>query len=192
MLSLQPQSEDPAQKHPARSVVGPPAAGRHGHHRLPADLPPQTWKGGKQHPNQSPLPEDRHWRRRRILAKHRHQVSAAGLAASTGDQLRHRDQRLRLQRRRSGCHLSRAGRGRTGERYQNIIALLWTFTEGPSGLMGMWHFLLSHGRALFWMDGWLIWLLVVCDVGCVPGLKLWMKASESTLSIYWVLVWICN
>lgn len=135
LLSVQPQSEDPTQKHPARAAVGSPAPGRSGHHRLPADLPPQTREGGKQHPSQSPLPEDWHRRRRRLLAEHWHQVSAAGLAASTGDQLRHRDQRLRLQRRRSGCHLNRARRGRTGECNPNINLQLqkhiWTFTEDP-------------------------------------------------------------
>lgn len=177
MLSLQPQSKDPAQKHPACSAVGPPAAGRHSHHCLPADLPPQTWKGGKQHPNQSPVPEDRNRRWRRLLAKYRHQVSAAGLAASTRDQLRHRDQRLRLQRRRSGCHLSRAGRGRTGKRYQNIIAKLWMFTEGPffmlcsgttsCGLVGCCIFFFHvAGPCSGWMDGCLVCWLVVLLVEC--------------------------
>ena len=115
LLSVQPQPKDPAQKHPERSALGSPAAGRHGHHSLPADHPPQTREGGKQHSCARPLLKDRHRRRRRLLAKHRHQVSSAGLAASAGDQLRHRDQCLRLQGRRSGRDLGRARRGRTGE-----------------------------------------------------------------------------
>lgn len=115
LLSVQPQSKDSAQKHPERSAVGSPAACWRGYHRLPAGLPPQTWQGGKQHPRPGSLPENWHWRWCWLLAEHRHQVSAAGLAASTRNQLWHRNQRLRLQRRRSGRYFSRAWRGRTGE-----------------------------------------------------------------------------
>ena len=115
LLPLQPQSKDPAQKHPLGSAVGSPAAGPHGHHRLPAALTPQTREGGKQHPCASALAEGRHRRRSRFLAEHRHQVHAADLAAPAGGPLRHRDQRLQLQGRRSGCDICQTWRGRTGE-----------------------------------------------------------------------------
>ncbi|XP_043965623.1 translation initiation factor IF-2-like isoform X2 [Gambusia affinis] len=113
LLPVQPQSEDPAKEHPERPAVGSPAAVPRRHHRLPAGVTPPAGQGGKQHAGPGPLPEGGHGGRSRLLAEHRHQVPAAGLAAAAGEQLQPGDQRLQQQGRGPGRHISRAWRGGT-------------------------------------------------------------------------------
>ncbi|CAN8179283.1 unnamed protein product [Coccothraustes coccothraustes] len=112
LLLLQLQPQDHVHQGGEGAALGVPAAGAAHLHRVPADPAPQARHGRGQPPHPHPLAQDRAQLARRPLAEHRLQTRPAELVQAAAQQLGHRDQRLRPQRQRPGCHL--AGTRRRG------------------------------------------------------------------------------